>query len=268
MKKRKRVTHFVMPDTQVKPGVNTDHIEAAGNFCAKKQPDVIVCGGDFFDMESLSSYDKATAKGECRRYDDDIAAGINAMKRFFKGINKLNRQRSKDKKKQYKPRLVYCLGNHEYRIQRYANSNPELVGKVGFKDLKLESFGWEVYQFLEVVEVHGVLYSHFFPRNAKGKITQTKNGAPSAVLQLQRERQSCTGFHLQGMDYAVHPSANKIQYGLMVGSFYSHEEDYLSPQGTKYWRGCIMKHDVRDGEYDIMPLSLDWLVENYLKYRG
>lgn len=264
MKKLKRRTHFVMPDCQVQPGVCTDHIEAAGNYVAAKRPDVIVCGGDFFDMESLSSYDKNTAKGECKRYDDDIKAGKAAMKRFFKGIKKLNRQLAKDKKRQYKPELHFTLGNHEYRIQRYANQNPALVGKVSFKDLGLEEFGWKVYEFLEVCELDGILYSHFFPRNAKGKITQTKNGAPSAVLQLQRERQSCTGFHLQGMDYAIHQSHDKIQYGLMVGSFYMHEEDYLSPQGTKYWRGCIMKHEVESGQYDIMPLSLRYLLENWL----
>lgn len=264
-KRIKRTTHFVMPDCQVKPGVNTDHIEAAGNYCAAKRPDVIVCGGDFFDMHSLSSYDKGKAAAENRRYEDDIKAGIVAMKRFFKGINKLNRSLVSQKKKKYTPRLVYVMGNHEIRIERFSNSNPELVGKVGLKDLRLEEFGWEVYPFLAVAEVDGILYSHFFPRNAKGKITQTKNGAPSAVLQLQRERQSCTGFHQQGLDYAIHPSANKIQYGLIAGSFYSHEEDYLSPQGTMYWRGCIMKHEVENGQYDIMPLSLRYLVENWLR---
>lgn len=263
-RKIKRRSHFVIPDTQVKPGVNTDHIEAAGNYIAAKEPDVIVCGGDWFDMSALSAYDKAKAKGECRRYDDDIKAGKDAMKRLFKGINKKNKLLARQHKKLYTPRLVFCMGNHEQRIERYANNNPELVGKVGYHDLGLAEFGWEVHPFLGVVEIDGILYSHFFPRNSKGKITQTKNGAPSATLQLQRERQSCTGFHTQGLDYAIHPGANRVQYGIMAGSFYSHEEDYLSPQGTKYWRGCIMKHEVENGQYDIMLLSLRYLVDNWL----
>lgn len=264
MRKIKRIKHFIIPDTQVQPGVNTDHIEAAGNYCAAKMPDKIICLGDWFDMSSLSSYDKGKAASENRRYELDIEAGKVAMKRFFRGINKLNRELSKSKRKLYKPELHFCLGNHEQRIQRFANSNAEMVGKIGYKDLGLEEYGWEVHDFLEVVELDGVLYSHFFPRNAKGKITQTKNGAPSAILQLQRERQSCTSGHSQGLDLAIHQTTNKRQYGIIAGSFYSHEEDYLSPQGTMYWRGCIMKHEVSDGQYDPMFLSMRYLVENYL----
>lgn len=266
-RKKKRIKHFFLSDGQVKPGVPTDHFEAAGNYCAKKKPDVIIFGGDFFDMPSLSSYDKGKADAENRRYEDDIKAGIAALKRFFKGINRENNRLAKAHKKLYKPRLVYLIGNHEQRIERYAQSNPELVGKVGYKDFQLDKFGFEVYDFLEVAEIDGVLYSHFFPRNAKGRITQTKNGAPSAALQLQRERQSCTAGHMQGLDFAIHQTVNKRQYGIISGAFYAHEEKYLSPQGTQYWRGCIMKHDVHEGAYDPMFLSLDWLVENYLKPR-
>ena len=49
---------LVIPDTQVKPGVNTDHLEWAGHYAVKMKPDVIVHIGDHWDMPSLSSYDK------------------------------------------------------------------------------------------------------------------------------------------------------------------------------------------------------------------
>ena len=44
---------------------------------------------------------------------------------------------------------------------------------------------------------------------------------------------------------------------------YLHEEDYLSPQGTAYWRGVIMKHDVHDGDYCPMFVDLDYLERKY-----
>jgi len=91
--------HMVIPDTQVKPHVNTDHFEWAANFANEKKPDVIVHIGDHWDMPSLSSYDKGKLSFEGRRYVDDIKAGRVAMERF---INHLT----------YKPRLVFCLGNH------------------------------------------------------------------------------------------------------------------------------------------------------------
>lgn len=49
--------HFILPDVQCKPGVPLDHLTWASNYCIQKKPDVIVCLGDFADMESLSSYD-------------------------------------------------------------------------------------------------------------------------------------------------------------------------------------------------------------------
>ena len=32
---------FIIPDTQVKPGVPLNHLEAAGNYIADKKPDVV-----------------------------------------------------------------------------------------------------------------------------------------------------------------------------------------------------------------------------------
>lgn len=263
MPKQRKTKHFYVPDTQVKPDVPTDHIESAGNYCAKKKPDVIVFAGDFYDMPSLSSYDKRTAKAEGRRYSDDIKSGNKALTRFFKPILAENRTLAKKKKAQYKPRLVVTLGNHEERIMRHINANPELVGQLGYHNLAFKKHGFEVYNFLEPVIIDGIVYSHFFPRNPSGKITQTRNGAPNARTQLQRERMSCTAGHAQGVDFHIHHGAHRRQYGLIAGSFYMHEEDYLSPQGTNYWRGCIMKHQVEEGEYDPMFLSLEYLLDNY-----
>ena len=42
-----------------------------------------------------------------------------------------------------------------------------------------------------------------------------------------------------------------------------HDYDYLTPQGEAYWRGVIMKNEVHDGQYDIMPLSLDYMLRKW-----
>ena len=51
-----------IPDTQIKNGVNLDHIQALGNYILDKKPDIIVCIGDWWDMPSLSSYEKKGSK--------------------------------------------------------------------------------------------------------------------------------------------------------------------------------------------------------------
>jgi hypothetical protein len=48
---------LVIPDMQVKPGVDLAYVERIGSYIVEKQPDVIVNLGDMADMESLSSYD-------------------------------------------------------------------------------------------------------------------------------------------------------------------------------------------------------------------
>ncbi|MDG2088118.1 MAG: hypothetical protein P8J68_05185, partial [Arenicellaceae bacterium] len=43
-----------------------------------------------------------------------------------------------------------------------------------------------------------------------------------------------------------------IQRGLVVGACYLHNEAYKGPQGNSHWRGLIVKHEVHNGNYDLM----------------
>ena len=70
--------HLVLPDVQSKPGVSSDHLEWIGNYIAEKQPDTIICIGDWWDMPSLSAYDKGKLSYEGRRYVKDVKAGRGA----------------------------------------------------------------------------------------------------------------------------------------------------------------------------------------------
>ena len=49
--------HAIIPDCQVKDGVDLSYLTWVGKYLAEKKPDVIVNIGDFADMPSLSSYD-------------------------------------------------------------------------------------------------------------------------------------------------------------------------------------------------------------------
>jgi hypothetical protein len=45
---------------------------------------------------------------------------------------------------------------------------------------------------------------------------------------------------------------------IIAGSCYEHNEDYMGAQGNKHWRGALMLHDVIDGEFDVMPISMKY----------
>jgi hypothetical protein len=69
--------------------------------------------------------------------------------------------------------------------------------------------------------------------------------------------------HQQTLDYAIRFVAGGSQHGLIAGACYLHDEDYKGPQGNAHWRGVIVKHQVEDGSYDPMFVSLDYLCRRY-----
>ena len=261
MKKLK--THFVIPDTQIKDGVPLEHLTWIGNYIVDEKPDVIIHLGDFADMPSLSSYDRGMKSFEGRRYKTDVEAAHAGMLALMKPIIDYNKKALKSKKKRYTPRFVMLLGNHENRINRAVECDAILEGTISTDDLGYAEWGWEVHPFLDPVTIDGIRYSHFFPRSGNGRILQNRRGSPSARTQAVREMMSCTAGHLQGIDLAVIQTGDRRVYGLIAGSCYLHDEDYLTAQGTHYWRGVVVCHQVKDGEYDPMMVSLDYLDRRY-----
>ena len=86
--------HLVIPDCQVKPKVDMSYLHSIGKYIVAKQPDVIVCIGDFADMPSLSSYDTGKKAFEGRTYKADIKAVHKAMDALTGPLVRLqNRQR-------------------------------------------------------------------------------------------------------------------------------------------------------------------------------
>lgn len=251
-------THFVIPDTQVRTGDNLDYLEAIGNYIVRKQPDVVVHLGDHADMPSLSSYDVGKRSFEGRRYISDVEAAKNGMTRLLTPLKIYNDKQKKNKEKQYHPRKIFCLGNHEARINRAVENDSKLEGVLSIDDLHYKEAGWEVYPFLDVVVVDGIAYSHYFVTGVAGR------PAGSASAQLRKTNMSSIAGHQQGLQVTTGSRADGVRLqAIIAGSCYEHDEDYLGPQGNKHWRGCLMLHDVNDGEFDLMSIKLDWLKNKY-----
>ena len=257
--------HLLLPDAQVKKGVPIDHLEALGNYIVAKKPDVIINIGDFADMPSLSSYEKPGSKYyENARYADDVEASHIAMNALLSPIKKYNKQQRKNKKSLYKPRMVLTLGNHENRISRAINADPvKMEGTVSVEDLGYADYGWEVHDFLDVVDIDGILYSHYFCNpnsltgNPVGGTVQSK---------LNNIKRSFSMGHQQSLQYGIsYDGAGNPLQGLVAGAFYQHDEDYMGAQKNKqHWRGAVMKNEVKDGTYDPCFVSLNFLLKEYL----
>jgi hypothetical protein len=243
--------HCVIPDCQVKPGVRTDHLEWIGNYIVEKKPDVLIQIGDFADIDSLNSYAKGKREAEGKRLAKDISSVVHAMERLLKPIHEYNRTASE----KYWPEMHLTLGNHEYRMEREVEENPKLEGMFDMGDLGYADNGWKVHDFLEVVTIDGVEYAHYFTSGNMGR------PVTSAAALLRERQNSATMGHVQHTDMAFHKKTQNI--ALFAGICYLHDEKYLGPQGNDTRRQIVMKHEVEDGHYDPMFVSLRFLEKRY-----
>ncbi len=249
--------HLLIPDVQAKEGVPMEHLKWLGQYIVDKKPDHIICIGDFADMPSLSSYDKGKRSFEGRRYKKDIAAAKLAMDTLLGPMRRYNAHMKKVKQKQYKPLMNLTLGNHEQRIERAVEYQAELEGILSYQDLPYQD--WTVHDFLKPVVIDGVMYVHYLSNPFTGKPY-----SGTALNQLNKVQHSfCVG-HRQTLDYATYfTPLGKQTTGIVAGAFYQHNEEYKGYQGNAHWRGCVMLHDVHEGRFDPMFVSIEYLKRRY-----
>lgn len=249
---------LIIPDCQVKEGVSLEHLEWAGKAIVDYKPDVVVNIGDFADMPSLSTHDKVGSKYfEGLRYKKDIEVAKEGMAKLLKPLKDEQDRLKRNKEKAYKPRMVFTLGNHEARISRAINNNPTLEGLISVKDLEYDK-DWEVHGFLHPVFIGGVGFSHYFPTGAMGRPA----ASPSAII--SKLHMSCVAGHQQGKQIAYGKRADgKSLCAIIAGSYYLHQEDYMDKLSNKHWRGLVVLNDVKDGTFDEMTLSIQYLEKKF-----
>lgn len=256
---KKPTSHFILPDVQVKPNQDYDFLRWAGQYAADHKPDVIICIGDFADMPSLSLYDIGKKSFEGRRYIDDVEATKKAMATFLKPIRNEQERLKINKKKQWNPRMVLTLGNHERRILTAIELDRKLDGLISMQDLEYEKFGWEVIPFLKPINIDGVLYSHYFVSGVMGRPVS------SARALVTKKHMSCVMGHVQQteIDMSQRKGDGTPLIGLFCGLYTPYDEDYLDPQTNVQHKQIWMNREVKDGFFYPQPISLNYLERTY-----
>lgn len=247
-----------MPDTQIRPGVPTAHIDWVAQAIVDYRPDTVIHIGDHWDMPSLSMHDgPGSMKMEGARYEDDVQSGNDAFARLCAPMEAEQARLRRNKEKQWNPRKCFLFGNHENRINRAVNTAPKWAGTIGEHHLLTRD--WERHPFLARVWQDGLLYSHFFQSSHSshaigGSIDNRLNKIGCSFVQG----------HEQGFRYGTRIQASGANWhGLVAGSCYAHDEDYRGAQGQGHWRGVVVLNEVRNGDYCVMPLTLDYLCRKY-----
>lgn len=240
-------THLIIPDTQVEPGRDFTHLGWIEAYCHDRyagKPLTRVMLGDHWNMGSLSSYDrKGGTKMEGRRVHADIDYG-NLAATHLHSTDPLWDDH-------------WLLGNHEHRIQRAVEQDAQMDGLLSLD--MLDTDGWQRHDFLERVSLDGVWYSHYFYNPNTGR----PYAGASMDTRLKNIGHSFTMGHQQGRMWGSRPVGDGEHLGMVVGSCYLHDEDYLGPQGNNAWCGIVVCNNVTDGVYDPMFVGLDYLCRRY-----
>ena len=247
---KKKPTILVIADTQAKSEENLEYLLWIGHYIAEKQPDIIVHIGDHYDFPSLSSYDKGKSSSEGRRLYKDIEAGNTGFEYLNMAMKDIP---------DYNPRKVFCLGNHEHRLSRYVDDNPELIGTLGVDKLPFEKYGWEVHPFLKPIEIEGIYFVHYLANPFTGKPY-----SGSAANILSKVGKSFVVGHKQTLDISIRPTIDgSLQLGIVNGACYDFDEDYKGYQGNHHFRGLTVLHECSNGFGVPMFVSLDYMKEKY-----
>jgi hypothetical protein len=249
-------THLIIPDPHAHYQHNNTRAEWAGRLINDVKPDTVVVLGDTADMPSLSSYDKGRKVFQGRSYAADVASHGDFQERLWDTVRKAKRKL---------PRRVTLIGNHEQRIERALDIQPELEGTISYNDLQLERYYDEVVYYNGrspgSIEIDGVHYSHFM---VSGVMGQPIGGEHQAYSLLSKHHASCTVGHSHTYDACVRTTASgrKI-YGLVAGCYIDYDSDWAGQSKRLWWSGVFVKRGVTNGQYDLEAISIDRLKREY-----
>lgn len=248
--------HLVVPDPHAVPGVSNERAEWLGRLINDVKPDTVVVLGDTADMPSLCSYDKGTRSFQGRSYAQDIAAHGDFQERLWDTV-----RRSKRKL----PRRVTLIGNHEQRIARAIDLQPELEGTISYRDLALERWYDDIVDYVGstpgTIDVDGITYAHYLISGVSGRPISSEHQAHTI---LQKQFKSSTVGHLHTFDFCVKTTGDRRKiYGLCAGVFQEHEPNFAGDANRLWWRGVLIKRGVSNGMYDLEQVSLERLKREY-----
>jgi len=249
-------TYLLIPDQHAHPDHNNDRADWVGELLVDLKPDVVVNMGDAADMASLSDYDKGKRSFHGRAYKKDIEAHLDFQERMWAP---LRRQKKK------LPRRIVLEGNHEHRIERCLDRNPELEGAIGFSDYDFDSYYDTVVRYKGgtpgIIELDGILFSHFFPAGVSGR---PLGGERPGHSLLNKNGMSSVQSHIHIFDYATRRTvAEKTLNGLVCGCYQDYINDWAGVLGRMWKPGIAILRDVHDGEFDLQWIGLNALRSEY-----
>jgi hypothetical protein len=251
-------THLVIPDPHAHPNHHNKRADLLANLIIDLRPDAVICLGDGPDMPSLCGYDRGKKSFQGRTYRADVDAWLDFQERMWAPVKR---------RKKKLPDSYFIEGNHDERIERAIQLQPELEGAIGIKDLELERYWNEVVRYdgrtPGILCLDDINYAHYFVSGVMGKPISGERPAYSLIA---KQYESCTQGHVHTLDYSVRTTVGgRKVHGLVAGVFIDYHCDWAGSSQDLWWKGVTIKRNVEGGSYDPQFVSLKALQKEYGK---
>ena len=253
-------TAIIFSCAHATPDVSNDRFKWLGELLYDVRPDYLIDLGDFDDMRSLCTYDdKRPNIVVSQNYEQDINHGQEARDLIRHKIRKMKVKR---------PYFIGLEGNHENRIKKALEYDPRLAGEkygVSFKHLQTNHWYDEYYEYSNsapaIFDLDGISYAHFI---ASGNSGSAMYGEYHASGLLKKRFRSTTVGHSHKRDIYFKDDAYPYPaIGLVAGCFKGEEDTWAGQANHDWWKGVIIKRNIRHGSYDPEFISLSRLEEAY-----
>lgn len=164
MKKR----FLVFSDLHITPkGYDTVILKEISQVITKSKPDYIVCTGDLGEFASQNRFVKDRGSFSVA---DELTVTINYLDSYIFGpVKRMQARQRRDKKKLYKPRIVFCLGNHDSPVSDALTP-------------MLKASGATVVQHRDYIVLENILFSHTIDNGISGTACTTASQILQSTL--------------------------------------------------------------------------------------
>jgi predicted phosphodiesterase len=231
---------IILPDVHLTESLPEDYLPVR-KFIQSFKPDKVVILGDFMDVASLSAWDRDKKRlMEGRRFKKEVDTCNNELDYL--------QRCAKDKKQG----VIYLEGNHEDRVNRYLDSNPEMEGLIELPNvLRLKERGIQWYPYTkqsqktlklgEMYFIHG-LYTNQY----------------SAAKHLQKLGCNVTYGHQHGTQtYMQNMAMQKPHIAYALGTLGDKAPDYLRGKpGNWINQFAVFFWDTKTGQFNMYPVNV------------
>jgi hypothetical protein len=261
-------TILVIPDSHSEPDQDLTRYTLLGRmicdvFANVSSKCIVVQIGDWYDLASMSSYERPGSKSfEGRRFMDDLDAGMEAQRLVWKEVEDYNRWRRGENVLDIE--WHWLQGNHEQRLAKALEADPtKLEGVISMAMLTEDSpIPWTVHDFLRPLFINEVGFCHYWASGVMGRGIGGEN--PAATI-LRKQMTSCVQGHTHTLDYAERTRADGVKLSAaVVGCYFTDFVSWAGYQVNQLWTpGVAVLRDVNGGQFDFEWWSYRRIVKSF-----